>query len=80
MRYLVSTEALMSGIRATTSTGPCLDRPSMASWTLEHQPAWTSALDANYRVWPTRSGSPRAIRLIGAAAIIKLAGSGDRAD
>lgn len=44
MRYLVTTEALMSGIRATTSTGPGLDRPSMASWTPEHQPAWTSRL------------------------------------
>jgi hypothetical protein len=33
MRYLVTTETLMSGIRATTSTGPGLDRPSMASWT-----------------------------------------------
>ena len=52
----------MSGIRATTSTGSGPDRPSMTSWTPEHQPAWTSALDANYRVWPTRSGSPRAIR------------------
>ena len=62
MRYLVTTEALTSGIRPTTSTGPGLDRPSIASWTPEHQPAWTSALDADYRVWPTRSGSPRAIR------------------
>ena len=62
MRYLVTTEALMSGIRATTSTGPGLDRPSMASWTPEHQPAWTSALDADYRVWPTCTGSPRDIR------------------
>ena len=62
MRYLVTTEALMSGIRATTSTGPGLDRPSIASWTPEHQPARTSALDADYRVWPTRAGSPRAMR------------------
>lgn len=50
MRHLVTTEALMSGIRATTSAGTGLDRPSMASWTPEHQPAWTSALDADYRV------------------------------
>jgi hypothetical protein len=64
MRYLVTTEALMSGIRATTSTGPGLDRPSMTSWTPEHQPAWTPALDADYRVLPTRTGSPRDIRLI----------------
>jgi hypothetical protein len=50
----------MSGIRAMTNTG--LDQPTIASWTPEHQPAWTSALDADYRVWPTRSGNPRAIR------------------
>jgi hypothetical protein len=62
MRYLLTTEALMSGIRAATSAGLRLDRPSMASWALEHQPAWASALDADYRVWPTRCGSPRAIR------------------
>ena len=33
MRYLVTTEALMNGIGATTSTGPGLDRPSIASRT-----------------------------------------------
>jgi len=54
MRYLVTTEALISGIRATTSTGPLLDRPSMTSWTPEHQPAWTSALDADYSVADSR--------------------------
>ena len=57
----MATAALMSEIRATTSTGPGLDRPGMASRTPEHQPARTFAPDADRTVWSTRSGSPRAV-------------------
>ena len=65
MRYPVTTEAPRSGIRATTSTGPGLDRPSMAPWTPGYRPVWASALDADHRVWPTRCSSPRVIRRSG---------------
>jgi len=61
MKYLMTTEAPMrgSGLRRAPAR---LDRPSMAPSTPEHQPARAPALDADYRVWPTPAGSPRAIR------------------
>ena len=57
----MTTAALMSGTRPTTSTDLGLDRPGMASRTPEHQPGRTSAPDAVHTVWSTRSGSPRAV-------------------
>jgi hypothetical protein len=62
MRYLVATEAPDERDSGYDEHRPGLDRPGMASWTPEHQPARISALAADYRVRPTRRASPRAIR------------------
>jgi hypothetical protein len=75
MRYLVTTEALMSGTRATTSTGPGLDRPSMASWTPEHQPVTGRSLKV-FAVWASvkRRARPPSLSLIRLASRLACAG------
>jgi len=59
MRYVVTTEGLMAGVRATTSTGPALSGQARRRGHLVANALGHPRPDADHRVWSARGACPR---------------------